>query len=647
MDTDNNENNRKDRNMSVREYHISVDGDDRNFGTPDRPFRNIARAAEIAGPGDTVTVHAGTYREWVNPRRGGESDSNRITYRAAEGETVVIKGSEVVTAWERHAGNVWKTVIPNRFFGRYNPYRDVVGGDWFLPEGHVNHTGEVYLDGRSLFERHALADLRDPKPFEKARDPEWSLHGWHCETDDQNTTLYANFQDKDPADHLIEINVRPTVFWPAMTGRNYITVRGFVMRHAATQWAPPTALQTGLIGPHWSKGWIIEDNEISDSKCSGISLGKEGSTGQNEWTANRLKHGTQREREVVFRALRIGWNKDTVGSHLVRNNVIHHCEQTGICGHLGAAFSEISDNHIFDIYTKRLFHGYEIGGIKLHAPIDTVIRRNHIHDAYRGMWLDWQTQGTRVSQNLLRDNDQEDLYIEVSHGPFLVDNNVCLSARSLHDASQGGAYAHNLFCGDIHRRCVYDRFTQYHFPHSTQVAGLMTILGGDHRFYNNIFVQEHEGQADAGLYVYDEWPEPDEGLFANLDSREDYANFKLPLYCAGNLYLKNARPWRHEKNAAAHGDAAPGIAFELENGKAHLHLKVDECLCAVDTAVVSTETLGCAFQSEAPYESADGSPLVIDTDYFGNARPGGKPLPGPFAALETGQQMLRLFPRKP
>jgi hypothetical protein len=28
-----------------------------------------------------------------------------------------------------------------------------------------------------------------------------------------------------------------------------------------------------LVGPHWSKGWIIENNVISHSVCSGISLG--------------------------------------------------------------------------------------------------------------------------------------------------------------------------------------------------------------------------------------------------------------------------------------------------------------------------------------------------------------------------------------
>jgi len=628
----------------VREYHVSVDGDDLNPGTRELPFRTISRAAGIAGPGDTVTVHAGTYREWVNPARGGESDSNRITYRAAEGEDVVIKGSEVVSEWEDCGDGMWKTVVPNSLFGGYNPYADELGGDWFIPEGRVNHTGEVYIDGRALFEANSLAEVRKPVPFEKASEPQWSVHCWFCEVDEENTTIHANFQGENPGDHLVEINVRPTVFWPELTGRNYITVRGFVMRHAATQWAPPTALQQGLIGPHWSKGWIIEDNEISDSKCSGISLGKEGSTGHNEWTDLRVKHGTQREREVVFRALRIGWARENVGSHVVRNNVIHSCEQTGICGHLGAVFSEIHDNQIFNIHSRRLFHGHELGGIKLHAPIDTVIRRNHIHNAYRGLWLDWQTQGTRVTQNLFRDNDVEDLFIEVSHGPFVVDNNVCLSARSLHDVSQGGAYVHNLFCGNIQQRCVYNRFTQYHFPHSTQVAGLMTILGGDNRYYNNVFVQEHDGCPDAGLYVYDEWPEFDDGLYAHLENKEDYAGFKLPMYCAGNLYLRGARPWTHEKNAATHDDVSPGISVAIEDGRVQLQLEVDPCFRSADTRPVSTGMLGCAFQTEVPYESADGSPLVIDSDYFGNPRTGEKPLAGPFAQLETGRQSIPLAP---
>ena len=63
-------------------------------------------------------------------------------------------------------------------------------------------------------------------------------------------------------------------FMPSETGVGYITVSGFRIEKAATTWAPPAAYQDGMIGPHWSKGWIIEDCEISNSKCAGISLGK-------------------------------------------------------------------------------------------------------------------------------------------------------------------------------------------------------------------------------------------------------------------------------------------------------------------------------------------------------------------------------------
>ena len=42
-------------------------------------------------------------------------------------------------------------------------------------------------------------------------------------------------------------------------------------------------------------------------------------------------------------------------------------------------------------------------------------------------------QGTRVSGNLFHDNRSEDLFVEVDHGPFLVDNNIFLSPRALLD----------------------------------------------------------------------------------------------------------------------------------------------------------------------------------------------------------------------
>jgi hypothetical protein len=95
-----------------REYHVSTKGNDTGTGAEAAPFRTINRAAQAAYPGDVITVHAGTYREWVNPPRGGTSDDNRIVYRAAPGERVEIKGSEVVNTWTAEGGGVWKVTLP-------------------------------------------------------------------------------------------------------------------------------------------------------------------------------------------------------------------------------------------------------------------------------------------------------------------------------------------------------------------------------------------------------------------------------------------------------------------------------------------------------------------------------------------------------
>ncbi|MBO6045738.1 MAG: DUF1565 domain-containing protein, partial [Bacteroidales bacterium] len=107
----------------AEEYHVAKNGSDLNPGTKDAPFLTISKAATIARSGDVVTVHAGTYREWVNPRNSGSDKYARITYQAAEGEEVWIKGSEQITTWTREKkSDVWKVVLPNSYFGDFNPY---------------------------------------------------------------------------------------------------------------------------------------------------------------------------------------------------------------------------------------------------------------------------------------------------------------------------------------------------------------------------------------------------------------------------------------------------------------------------------------------------------------------------------------------
>ena len=83
----------------AREYHVSHQGNYSGSGTESDPLKTISLAARLAMPGDVIIVHAGVYRELIVPPRGGNSDKERITYRAAEGEVAVIKGSEILKGW--------------------------------------------------------------------------------------------------------------------------------------------------------------------------------------------------------------------------------------------------------------------------------------------------------------------------------------------------------------------------------------------------------------------------------------------------------------------------------------------------------------------------------------------------------------------
>jgi hypothetical protein len=734
-----------------RELHVAVSGNDANDGSLAAPFKTISAAAAIAQPGDTVTVHEGVYREWVNPPRGGASDAKRIVYQAAPGETVEIKGSEVVTGWEKVEHDTWKVVLPNSFFGDYNPYADLIHGDWFSAKDRPHHTGAVYLNGEWLIEaaklEEALApagtapswlsqrgqnyllnvawlaphpatgagkrvdatsfsekngtqnapcseggecigfilgghwvtyegvDFGDKTELLEIRGASASTGGiveirldgpdgevlgscsipntgdwqswqsfntkikavsgvktlclvfksfteeaapedprlWFAEVDGQNTTIWAQFKGVDPNHELVEVNVRRAVFYPTQTGVNYITVRGFILRQAATQWAPPTSEQIAVIGTNWSKGWIIENNTVSHSVCSGIALGKHGDEFDN--TSADTAEGYVK---TIERALARGWSKENIGGHIVRNNHIHHCEQTGIVGSMGAVFSTITGNEIHDIHMRQLFTGAEMAGIKLHGAIDVVIQDNHIYHTCLGLWLDWMAQGARVSSNLFHDNGR-DLFMEVDHGPFVIDNNLFLSTASLLTVSRGGAYVHNLMMGSIDVIHYDARLTPYHKAHSTELAGMHDNPCGDDRYYNNLFVKH------PSLRAYDK--------------------STLPMYLDGNVYLDGARPTKHEASPLVDRDFDPGIALIEKEDGLYLEGNVDPAWATERTRkLVTTELLGKAMVPDLPFENRDGAPLVLNTDYFGSERNAENPLPGPVEVRDGGQQTLKVWP---
>ena len=155
-------------------YHVATDGDDTASGASTDPLRTIDRAAQLARPGDEVIVHEGEYREWVRPLRGGRSNTRRITYAAAAGERVVIKGSERVRGWEHQGGDVWRAEVPTGLFGSFNPFAEEVAGDWIVyasPYEPRKHLGQVYLNGTGFTEVPGLDHVyRPPSAPESVED---------------------------------------------------------------------------------------------------------------------------------------------------------------------------------------------------------------------------------------------------------------------------------------------------------------------------------------------------------------------------------------------------------------------------------------------------------------------------------------------
>ncbi|MDA8296717.1 MAG: right-handed parallel beta-helix repeat-containing protein [Actinomycetota bacterium] len=588
---------------------------------------------------------------------------------AAVGERVVIKGSERVTNWERESGSVWRATVPHSAFGEFNPFAEEVYGDWlFEPSGPPRrHLGDVYLNGVSLYEVGTLEELQEPLRRTEVIDyrtglsvpvfePERTLLVWHSEVGDDETVIWANFQEADPNQALIEINVRPSVFSPLAHHLDFITVRGFELAQAATPWAPPTANQVGLIGPNWAKGWVIEDNMIHDAKCSGISLGKEMSTGENFWTERGDKPGYQYQLESVFAARQIGWDREHIGSHLVRRNTIFECGQAGIVGHLGCVFSTIEDNHISRIALKREFYGAEIAGIKLHAAIDVEIRHNRIHDCSLGIWLDWQAQGTRVSRNVLYENVR-DLFVEVSHGPYLVEHNIFASPFALETASQGGAYVHNLVGGCTRLVPTLDRPTPYHVPHSTEVAGYAAIYGGDDRYIANIFLggrlpREPRGNdqfpVGYGTAAYDGSPPTFEDYLSRLAAQEAielprYRAVRQPAYLRANVYGAGAEAFADE-DAALLLEADPSFTVVDRGAEVYLEVDLPERFATSRVGVVSSSDLPRVRFVDAEFEDRDGGPVVLDVDLLGSSKQVGECYPaGPLANLGAGTSRVRIW----
>jgi hypothetical protein len=489
--------------------------DDNGPGTRARPFRTIGKAAQVLQPGQRVVIAAGVYREAVRPARGGTDAEHMISYEAAEGALVVIKGSEVLNdGWQpsngwtiRPGAKIWQIHLDGKLFpDGYNPFAlvNVLHDRYWLNYRVINmapyfrRRGMVFVDGKPLEQVDMYRQLAggDPgRPLSAytnfpARDlfTEIGGSGGRFWVEHNGSTLHVRLPNDDSPDrHEIEITAREQAFAPSERYLGYIRVKGLTFQHGGNGFPVP---QRGLVSTSRGHHWIIEDNTLEWANAVALDVGKE------DWNAT---------------------NPDICGYHIIRGNKIRYA---GICGIAGPSTRNVLIERNLVEYAgwQDAERMWESAGVKLHQTVNLLFRNNvirHMRHA-NGIWLDVGNANCRLTRNVFADitTVSAAIHLEGSHDQNQFDNNIIIGVRKgdPDDAGGGGGVfiqgsdklivAHNLIANcegsGVYADTVFDR--------------IIRTRGGtarQNKIYNNIFhacrkagveLANVNNEADGNLY---------------------------------------------------------------------------------------------------------------------------------------------------
>jgi hypothetical protein len=393
---------------------------DSNSGTKELPFLTINKAAQVLQPGERVVIMTGVYRERVDPARGGTGPDKMVSYEAAPGANVVVKGSRPAkTGWEPSAGfkidlpasacakaKIYRRRLDDLDFRGYNPFGMVsIMQDrvYLMPKPeelwrHLARRGLVFVDGRRLEQVELYQHLgREDGAF------------W-CEHD--GLTIHVRLPgDSDPVQHEVELAIQEQVFAPRTRGISYLRVKGISFEHAANAFPVP---QRGMVSLSRGHHWIIEDCVLRHA--NGVAL----DIGAQDWDM---------EPPAV------------IGHAIVRRN---HIDDVGVCGIAGMAVRDtlIESNLIEHVGYQDVELAWETGGIKLHQTKGCLLRGNVIRHTIHAeaIWLDYENTNTRVTGNVMGDTLETlrgGIYLEASHDSNMIDNNIIWKAT---EGAGGGSY---------------------------------------------------------------------------------------------------------------------------------------------------------------------------------------------------------------
>ena len=218
---------------------------------PNSQSRTIAESAARLGPGDTVLVHGGIYREQVAIDKSGLPE-RPITLRAAEGEHVVITGADRITDWSPVQGEdrVYSTRWPHKFVA-WNKSQTHPDDDYHRLIGRCE---QVFIDGYPLHQVLERSKLGRGTFF--------------ADTDAQLLHIQpAGNQDIAGDKAMVEASTRDRIL--TVKG-NYIAVKGIRFRYAANR-AQQGAVE--LAGNHISvEDCIFEYTNASGAEFTGPDI---------------------------------------------------------------------------------------------------------------------------------------------------------------------------------------------------------------------------------------------------------------------------------------------------------------------------------------------------------------------------------------
>jgi len=469
-----------DKTVYIRTYYVDQShscASDDNDGSEERPFLTINKAAQVVRAGEKVIVKSGVYRELIQPRFGGDGPDKMISYEAAPGAKVIVKGSRILMQkWTKSkkdgvvtSATLWMVSLPDDYFESDNPFLtenaskediDIMpwASEWAGKLPYTLGRGLVFQDGKRLVQRATYEDL--PKlpgsfRFEK-----------------ENKRLHIHPLDGiNPNKATLEITTQQHIFKPAVTDLGYIRVKGFIFEHAGNGF-PRTGV--GALFAMGGHHWIIEDNIVRQVNSVGIEIGARTDEGKTGRTVDRQRA------------------ENSPGYMIVRNNEVYECGTGGIQGLL-VKNGLVEKNRIHHCGWQDVQRYWETGAIKLLLNRSTLVRKNIITDiqAAPGIWMDYDNMNTRVTQNVLANIESVNgaIFIEASQVPNIVDRNFVWNVEGSgiyqHDCDEL-TVAHN-FVAHCSKEAVEMRICQ-----GRMVNGRLSTCKRN-RVLNNIFIKSRRG----------------------------------------------------------------------------------------------------------------------------------------------------------